>query len=78
MRLIPARINDDCQPVPLDGEAAPAPRGAAPDAGRRGWPSLTRLADARYDEDAHRAHATQRPVASLLPAPCLAAFRPAS
>lgn len=59
VRLIPVRINDDSQPVPLHGEAAArlerrlAALGAAlstPDA------SLA----ARYENDAHLAHATQR------------------
>jgi poly-gamma-glutamate synthesis protein (capsule biosynthesis protein) len=64
VRLIPARINDHCQPVPLCGEAAgPLERRLAdlnlalsrPQAG----PKQPEVTD-EYEEAAHLAHSTQR------------------
>ena len=64
VRLIPARINDECQPVPLSGEAGArlgrrlAALGAAlarPEAG-----STAQEAAAEYDAAAYRAHSGQR------------------
>jgi hypothetical protein len=64
VRLIPVRINDDCQPVPLSGEAAIRleRRLAALNTAltRSGRGSIEPGAEADYEAAAYRAHSGQR------------------